>query len=71
MIPSPVEVETPLGLRIRLLGAVYAAEAGLHKREGVGDSFPKYISYGDLKWGFAAVAVVLMQSFMYAAASTQ
>ena len=34
-----------------------------------GGSFPKCISYGDVKWGFAVVAVVLMQSFMNTAVS--
>ena len=43
----------------------------MNARVLAGGSFPKYISYGDLKWGFVAVAVILMQSFMYTDASTQ
>ena len=38
------------------MGAVYTAESRLNELEGVGGgSFPKYISYGNLKWGFAEV----------------
>ena len=36
MIPSPVEVEAPLRLGLRLVGALNAATPGVHEREGVG-----------------------------------
>ena len=41
----------------------------MNARVLAGGSFSKYISFGDLKWGFAVVAVVLMQSFMNTAVS--
>ena len=36
MVSPPVEVKTPLGVGVRLVGAVGAVKSGLHECEGVG-----------------------------------
>ena len=46
MVPPPVEVEAPLRLELQLVGALNAAESGLHEHEGVG---PAAVSQNKLR----------------------
>ena len=52
MVSPPVEVETPLGFGVRLVGALDAVESGLHEGEGVGRrQYPKESLVGRLEMG--------------------